>query len=48
MDHSWINDLQTSVEYDNRMREFLDFAKRNADNDSGKFYCPNVECLNER
>ena len=48
MDHSWINTLRTSVEYDNGVREFLEFAKRNATNDSRKFYCPCVECLNER
>ena len=37
MDHSWINALRMSVEYDNGVREFLEFAKRNADDDSGCF-----------
>ena len=47
MDHSWINALRTSVEYDNGVREVLEFGKRNADDDSGMLYGPYVECLNE-
>ena len=46
MDHSWINDLRTSVEYQNGVRDFIEFAKRNVHDDSGKFYCPCVKCLN--
>ena len=48
MDHSWINALRTSVEYQNGVRDFIEFAKQNANDVSGKFYCPCVKCLNER
>ena len=48
MDRSWIKAKRTSVEYDNGVRDFLDFARRNADDDSGMFYCPCVECLNQK
>ena len=48
MDHSWINAKWMSVEYDNGVREFLDFAKRNVIDNIWMFYCPCVECLNER
>ena len=47
-DHSWINALRTSVEYQNGVRDFIEFAKQNANDVSGKFYCPCVKCLNER
>ena len=48
MDHSWINALRTSVEYQNGVRDFIEFAKQNANDVSGKFYFPCVKCLNER
>ena len=48
MDHSWINALRTSVEYQNGVRDFIEFAKQNAHDNSRKFYCPCVKCLNER
>ena len=48
MDRSWIKAKRTSVEYYNRVRDFSDFARRNANDDNGMFYCPYVECLNEK
>ena len=48
MDHSWINALRTSVEYQNGVRDFIEFAKQNVNDNSGKFYCPCVKCLYER
>ena len=48
MDHSWMNVLRISVEYQNEVRDFIEFAKQSAHDDSGKFYCPCVKCLNER
>ena len=48
MDHSWIKAKWTSVECDNGVRNFLDFTRRNVDDDSGMFYCPLIECLNEK
>ena len=48
MDRSWIKAKRTSVEYDNGVKDFVDFARRNADDDSSMFYCPCVECLNEK
>ena len=48
MDRKWINAKRTSVEYDNGVKDFLDFARRNADDTNGMFYCPCVLCLNEK
>ena len=46
MDRSWINAKRTSVEYAEGVKEFLDFAKWNGDDDNERFYCPCVSCLN--
>jgi len=48
MDQSWINFLCTTNEYENGVEEFLEFANMNVPNNNGKFYCPCVNCLNER
>ena len=34
--------------YENDVEEFLQFAQRNATLVNGKYYCPCVNCLNER
>ena len=47
MDRTWINAKRMSDEYINGVKEFLDFAERNANDESGMFYCPCVECLNQ-
>ncbi|XP_027922654.1 uncharacterized protein LOC114180542 [Vigna unguiculata] len=48
MDRSWINFLRTTNEYENGVEEFLEFANMNVPDNNGKFYCPCVNCLNER
>ncbi|XP_027915074.1 uncharacterized protein LOC114174430 [Vigna unguiculata] len=48
MDRSWINFLRTTNEYENGVEEFLEFANMNVLDNNGKFYCPCVNCLNER
>ena len=49
MDRSWIYARRTSAEYDNGVKNFLEFAIRNAAGDkSGRFFCPCVNCLNLR
>ncbi|XP_027922699.1 uncharacterized protein LOC114180586 [Vigna unguiculata] len=48
MDQSWINFLRTTNEYENGVEEFLEFANMNVLDNNGKFYCPCVNCLNER
>ena len=47
MDHSWMNALRTSEEYENGVEEFIEFARRNAPTKNGKYFCPCVNCLNE-
>jgi len=39
MDRSWINYKFTTNEYENRVQQFLEFAKVNALNNNGRFYC---------
>jgi len=48
MDRSWINLLRTTNEYENGVKEFLEFANMNVPDNNGKFCCPCVNCLNER
>ncbi|KAK7337330.1 hypothetical protein VNO77_17896 [Canavalia gladiata] len=48
MDRSWINAKRTSDEYENGVEEFLNFAQTNLPESNGQFYCPCVNCLNER
>jgi len=47
MDHSWMNALRTSEEYENGVEEFIEFARRNAPAKNGTYFCPCVNCLNE-
>ena len=47
MDHSWMNALRTSEEYDNGVEDFIEFAKMNAPSKNGKHFCPCVNCLNK-
>ncbi|XP_068472457.1 uncharacterized protein [Phaseolus vulgaris] len=48
MDRSWINYKRTTNEYENGVQQFLEFAKVNVPDNNGRFYCPCVNCLNER
>ncbi|XP_054820642.1 uncharacterized protein LOC129319568 [Prosopis cineraria] len=48
MDRSWIDAKRMSAEYSNGVKGFLEFAQSNAEDDSGRFYCPCRDCLNER
>ena len=48
MDHSWINARRTSEEYEYGVEQFLKFVERNVPNSNGRFYCPYVNCLNEK
>ncbi|CAH9079417.1 unnamed protein product [Cuscuta epithymum] len=48
MDRSWINSRRTSVEYENGVQEFLEFAQKNLPDSNNKFYCPCVKCINLR
>ena len=47
MGHSWMNALRTSEEYENRVEEFIEFARRNALTKNGIYFCTCVNCLNE-
>ena len=47
MDHSWINALTTSKEYENEVEEFIEFVKMNAPSKNGKYFYPCDKCLNE-
>ncbi|KAK4253873.1 hypothetical protein QN277_010493 [Acacia crassicarpa] len=46
MDHSWMNALRTSDEYENGVDEFIAFAKTNVPSKDGKYFCPCVNCAN--
>ncbi|WVZ21880.1 hypothetical protein V8G54_000424 [Vigna mungo] len=48
MDRSWINCKRTSEEYERGVEQFIEFATRNVPDNNGRFYCPCVNCLNER
>jgi len=48
MDRSWINVICTSDEYENGLKESLEFAKKNALDSNEMCYCPCGNCLNER
>ncbi|XP_052731652.1 uncharacterized protein LOC128196086 isoform X4 [Vigna angularis] len=48
MDRSWINLIRTTNEYESGVEQFLEFAKMNVPDNNGRFYCPCVNCLNER
>jgi len=48
MDRSWINFIHTTNEYENGVEQFLEFANMNVPDNNGRFYCPCVNCLNER
>jgi len=48
MDRSWINAIRTSDEYENGVKEFLEFAKTSALDSNGKCYYLCRIYLNER
>ena len=50
MDQDWINLPRISVEYENGVEEFIQFAQHYEDrsDDEVNFRCPCVNCLNER
>ncbi|XP_052730448.1 uncharacterized protein LOC128195809 [Vigna angularis] len=48
MDRRWINLIRTTNEYESGVEQFLEFAKMNVPDNNGRFYCPCVNCLNER
>ncbi|XP_047150699.1 uncharacterized protein LOC124822706 [Vigna umbellata] len=48
MDRSWINLICTTNEYENGVEQFIEFAKMNVPDNNERFYCPCVNCLNER
>ncbi|XP_052728168.1 uncharacterized protein LOC128195186 [Vigna angularis] len=48
MDRSWIKSKRTTEEYERGVEQFIEFATRNVANNNGRFYCPCVNCLNER
>jgi len=45
---SWINYNCTTDEYESGVEQFIEFASRNVQDNNGIFYCPCVNCLNER
>ena len=47
IDQTWMDALRTSKEYDNEVKEFIEFAKMNAPNKNKKYFCPCIKCLNE-
>ncbi|CAA0835103.1 Unknown protein [Striga hermonthica] len=48
MDRKWVYAPRTSLEYENGVNEFLEFASKHDPDSNGKFLCPCVNCLNER
>ncbi|WVZ04709.1 hypothetical protein V8G54_018055 [Vigna mungo] len=48
MDRSWMNSKRTTKEYERGVEQFIEFATRNVADNNGRFYCPCVNCLNER
>ena len=46
MDRSWITASQISDKYENGVKEFLQFAKRNGIGVNNKYYCLCVNCVN--
>jgi len=48
MDQSWINGSRISDVYEKGVEEFLQFAKQNGVWINGRYYCPCVNCLNEK
>ncbi|XP_054817997.1 uncharacterized protein LOC129317669 isoform X2 [Prosopis cineraria] len=46
MNHSWIDALRASDEYEMGVDHFLEFAKNNVLSNKGLFYCPCVKRLN--
>ncbi|XP_031102022.1 uncharacterized protein LOC116005929 [Ipomoea triloba] len=46
MDKSWMHASRISREYDDGVKEFLDFAKRRLPNNNGRFFCPCKKCCN--
>ncbi|CAA0819515.1 Unknown protein [Striga hermonthica] len=47
-DRKWVYAPRTSLEYENGVNEFLEFASKHDPDSNGKFLCPCVNCLNER
>ncbi|KAL5153959.1 hypothetical protein HKD37_19G053423 [Glycine soja] len=49
MDRSWMNESRMSLEYEDDVEQFLQFAsERGRPNEEGKYYCPCINCLNGR
>ncbi|CAA0806047.1 Unknown protein [Striga hermonthica] len=48
MDRKWVYAPRTSLEYENGVNEFLEFASTHDPDSNGKFLCPCVNFLNER
>ncbi|XP_028189754.1 uncharacterized protein LOC114376042 [Glycine soja] len=48
MDRSWMKRPRITEEYENGVEDFLQFAKQNAPDFHGVYFCPCVKCLNGR
>jgi len=48
MDQSWINRSWISDVYEKGVEDFLEFAKRNGTGINGRYFCPCVNCVNEK
>jgi len=46
MDRSWITASRISDEYENGVKEIIQFTKRNGVGVNKKYYCPCVNCVN--
>ncbi|KAL6518652.1 hypothetical protein OROGR_019154 [Orobanche gracilis] len=48
MDRSWMNASRASVEYENGIEQFLEFARQNRSEPNERYFCPCVKCMNGR
>ncbi|KAG4961006.1 hypothetical protein JHK87_037639 [Glycine soja] len=48
MDRHWMKTARITEEYENGVEGFLKFAKDNASDNGGLYFCPCVKCLNGR
>ena len=49
MDRSWMNASGMSPAYEEGVEQFLEFtSERSSPDEDGKYFCPCINCLNER